>query len=44
MREGSPIKKQKNEQSDKMASAPEQFEGFMIHSSEKWTDFTKGKV
>jgi len=27
-----------------MASAPEQFEGFMINSSEKWSDFTKEKV
>jgi hypothetical protein len=42
--EGSPSKKQKTEQSTKMASAPEQFQGFMIHSKEKWSDFTKEKV
>jgi alcohol dehydrogenase (NADP+) len=42
--EGSPTKKQKTEQSTKMASAPEQFQGFMIHSKEKWSDFTKEKV
>jgi hypothetical protein len=40
----SPSKKQKTEQSTTMASAPEQFEGFMINSSEKWSDFTKEKV
>ena len=42
--EGSPTKKQKTEQSTKMASAPEQFQGFMINSKEKWSDFTKEKV
>jgi hypothetical protein len=44
MREGSPIKKQKTKESDKMAAAPEQFEGFMIHSKEKWSDFTEEKA
>lgn len=27
-----------------MAAAPEQFEGFMINSTEKWSDFTKEKA
>jgi hypothetical protein len=43
-REGSLTKKQKTQKSSSMASAPEQFEGFMIHSKEKWSDFTKEKV
>jgi hypothetical protein len=42
--ERSPTKKQKTEQSTTMASAPEQFEGFVIHSKDKWSDFTKEKV
>jgi len=25
-------------------AAPEQFEGFMVHSADKWSDFTKEKV
>jgi hypothetical protein len=39
-----PSKKLKTEESSKMASAPEQFEGFMVHSSDKWNEFTKEKV
>jgi len=27
-----------------MAAAPEQFEGFMIKSTDKWSDFSKEKV
>jgi hypothetical protein len=28
----------------KMAKAPEKFEGFMIKSTDKWSDFSKEKV
>lgn len=38
----SPAKKRKI-QTDEMA-APEQFEGFMIHDTKNWDNFTKEKV
>ncbi|KAE8443382.1 hypothetical protein EG329_001941 [Mollisiaceae sp. DMI_Dod_QoI] len=39
----SPFKKRKTDQSSNMSGAPDQFEGFLIHDSNKWTEFKKGK-
>ena len=34
----------KNQQAENMAAAPEKFEGFMISSTDRWSDFKKEKV
>jgi len=37
-------KKRKTEEAGNMTSAPEQFEGFMIADTNKWSDFKREKV